>query len=114
VTTLNTGAQYQALSTGAVQAAWMTTTDGELAGNTFRMLRDPQHVVGFGNALPVVPAKVLAAEGPDFRLTINRVTRLLTLKAIRRLNADVELYNEMPAVVAKQFLQAHGLVPRGS
>jgi osmoprotectant transport system substrate-binding protein len=114
IDTLDTGEQYQALTSGTVQAAWMTSTDGELAGSTFSALRDPEHVFGWGEVVPVVPAKVIAAEGPDFVATIDRVDRLLTLKVMRRLNAEVELNMQTPAAVAQQFLQQHGLVPAAS
>jgi osmoprotectant transport system substrate-binding protein len=114
VNTLDTGAQYQALTSGTVQAAWMTSTDGELAGSAYRSLGDPQHVFGWGEVTPVVPAKVLAAEGPDFARTINRVDRLLTLKVMRQLNADVTQEQQTPAAVAQTFLQAHGLVAASS
>ncbi len=112
VLTVNTGDQYPALAAGRVQAAYTTTTDGELAGRSYRMLRDPLHAAGFGNAIPVVPSRVLTAEGPAFRRTINRVTRLLTLTVIRRLNAEVDLDGQTYANVARAFLLAHGLVPR--
>jgi osmoprotectant transport system substrate-binding protein len=112
VATLDIGAQATALTAGTVQAASTTTTDGTLAGHTLTMLRDPQHVFGWGSAVPVVPAKVLRAEGPAFARTINRVSRLLTLRVMRRLNAAVELQQQTPLAVATQFLQRHGLMPK--
>jgi glycine betaine/choline ABC-type transport system substrate-binding protein len=59
----------------------------------------------------VVPVRVLDAEGPAFEGTINQVSALLTTAVIRQLNAAVDISGQDPAVVAKQFLQAHGLVP---
>ncbi len=114
VTTLDIGEQYQALTHGTVQAAYMTTTDGQLAGRSFRMLADPRDVLGWGNAAPIVPLKVLAAEGPAFARTINRVSRLLSTAVMRRLNAAVDLYNQDPKTVARAFLEKHGLVPRSA
>ncbi len=111
---LEVGAGYQALDQGAVQAAWVNTTDGQLDAGEYRLLRDPRNVFGWGQAVPVVPAKVLAAEGPAFATTINKVSRLLTTTTMRDLNDQVGVYQQDPAVVAKQFLQAHGLVPLGS
>ena len=67
---------------------------------------------GWGNVVPVASAKALEAEGPVFEATINRVSALLTLSAMRELNADVELDNQDPAVVAQQFLQSAGLLPQ--
>ena len=104
------GSQYQALDGGIVQAAEVATTDGQLLSGRYRLLRDPDRVFGWGQVIPIVPKRVLIAEGPAFAGTINRINRLLTLAAIRELNAAVDIYNKDPAAVAKQFLQAHGLL----
>jgi osmoprotectant transport system substrate-binding protein len=111
VKALEIGAQYQALDQGSVQAADISTTDGQLASGNYLLLRDPQRAFGWGNVVPVVSAKVLLAEGPAFAATLDRVSRLLTVPVMRRLNAAVDISHQDPAVVAKQFLQAHGLVP---
>jgi osmoprotectant transport system substrate-binding protein len=108
---LEIGGQYQALDQGLVQAADVNTTDAQLTSGNYVLLKDPQKVLGFGNVVPVVSSQVLQAEGPAFAKTINRVTKLLTLQAIRQLNAAVDLYNEDPAAVARQFLAAYGLAP---
>jgi osmoprotectant transport system substrate-binding protein len=108
------GSQYQALDQGTVQAAEVTTTDGELVSGKYRLLSDPDRIFGWGQVIPIVPEHVLAVEGPAFVNTVERVNRLLTLPVIRRLNAAVDIQNQDPATVAKQFLQAHGLIPRSS
>ena len=104
------GEQYAALDDGSVQAADVNTTDGELVGDDYTLLRDPRRVFGFGQVVPVVSARVLHLEGPAFAATINRVSALLTTAAIRRLNAAVDVYHQDPALVAKRFLLAHGLL----
>jgi len=109
---LEIGAQYQALDQGTVQAAVVNTTDPELLSGSYPLLSDPENVFGWGNVVPVASARALAAEGPLFEATINRVSALLTLPQMRELNADVELDNESPAVVAQQFLQSAGLLPQ--
>jgi osmoprotectant transport system substrate-binding protein len=105
------GSQYQALDHGTVQAAYVSTTDGTLRGRRYVLLGDPRGAFGRSQAFPVVPEKVLRAEGPAFARTLNRVTALLSLDTIRELNAAVDLQNRDPAQVARQFLQAHGLIP---
>ena len=109
---LDVGAQYQALDQGSIQAADVNTTDGQLAGRGYTLLSDPQRVFGWGNVVPVVSAKVLAAEGPAFAATIDSVSALLSAREMRRLNAAVDIYHQDPGTVARQFLQAHGLVPK--
>jgi osmoprotectant transport system substrate-binding protein len=108
---LLTGEEYQALEQGTVQVADVNTTDGQLITGNYTLLSDPLKVFGWGNAVPVVPLKVLAAEGPQFAATINRVSALLTTTNIRELNAAVDVDNETPQTAATQFLQVHGLLP---
>jgi osmoprotectant transport system substrate-binding protein len=109
---LEIGAQYQALDQGTVQAAVVNTTDPQLLTGDYPLLSDPMDVFGWGNVVPVASAKALAAEGPVFAATINRVSALLTLPEMRELNAAVVLDNQDPAVVAQQFLQSAGLLPQ--
>lgn len=108
---LEIGAEYQALDHGTVQAAVVNTTDPQLLSGSYPLLHDPENVFGWGNVVPVVTARVLDAEGPVFGATINRVSALLTLDAMRELNAQVVLFGEDPATVAQQFLQTQGILP---
>jgi osmoprotectant transport system substrate-binding protein len=107
---LDVGDQYRALDNGTVQAAEVSTTDGQLENGQYVLLRDPKAVFGWGNIVPVTTLKVLAAEGPVFTRTINAVSSLLTTSAIRRLNAEVDVAHEDPASVARRFLQDNGLI----
>ncbi len=110
-TSLEVGAQYPALISGKVQVAQVNTTDGQLTEPDFELLGDPGRLFGFGNVVPVVSAPALAAEGPAFARTLERVDGLLTLPAIRALNAAVDLQGQAPAAVAQAFLLTHGLLP---
>ena len=106
---LDVGGQYQALDQGTVQAADISTTDGELTTGKYKLLRDPMRVFGWGNVVPVISDKTLLAQGPEFITTINRVSRLLSTPVMRQLNAAVDIQQQDPMVVAKQFLLAHGI-----
>jgi osmoprotectant transport system substrate-binding protein len=108
------GDQYDALDKGMVQAADVSSTDGQLETGRYKLLGDPKHVFGFNNVAPVVTRKALLAEGPAFAATINTVSALLTTDVMRRLNAAVDISHKDPAGVAKQFLQDNGLVPLAS
>jgi osmoprotectant transport system substrate-binding protein len=108
---LDVGAQYFSLATSEVQAADVSTTDGQLASGDYVLLDDPQHVFGWGQVVPVVPEKVLQAEGPAFAATINSVSALLTTSVMRWLNAEVDVGHQNPTSVAQQFLLTHGLIP---
>jgi glycine betaine/choline ABC-type transport system substrate-binding protein len=108
---LGVGDQYTALNGGAVQAADVGTTDGQLASGDYRALSDSDHMFGWGNAVPVVTAAVVSAEGPAFAETIDRVSALLTIPVMRQLNSAVDVAGQDPATVAKQFLETHGVIP---
>jgi len=110
------GDQYPALDQGTVQAADVQNTDGQLAIGDYVLLKDPGNVFGlgntefaWGNVVPVVSAKVIDEEGPAFAETINRVSALLSTAVIRQLNMLVDVAGGDPAVVARQFLETHGL-----
>ena len=111
---LDLGSQYQALTQGTVQAADVNTTDGELTSGDYRLLKDPHHALGWGNVIPVASPRLLDVEGPVFAATIDKVSSLLTLGAMRRLNAAVEVSHQDPATVARKFLIAHGLVKQAA
>lgn len=111
---LEIGAQYKALDQNAVQAAVLNTTDAELTTGNYTLLADPRRVFGVGNVVPVVSSRVIAEEGPAFADTVNRVSALLTLSAIRELNAEVDLAGQDPAGVARRFLVDHGVIPPSS
>ena len=78
------------------------------------MLRDPKRIFGYGNVVPVVSQSALAAEGPAFTVTIDRVNALLTTQTMRQLNLLASIGGQSPSDVATQFLQTHGLIPASS
>jgi osmoprotectant transport system substrate-binding protein len=100
---------YKALEGGQVNVQNVFTTDGQLLGGKFTLLADPKHVFGYQNVAPVVRRSVLSAEGPAFAETLNKVSSLLTIKAIQQMNAAVSIDKQTPASVAQQFLHANGL-----
>ncbi len=107
---LTIGLQYQALDDGKVDVADVFTTDGQLQNGKYVVLADPQNNFGFQNVAPVLSEKVQTAEGPDFSTTLDAVSQKLTTRAMQQMNAAVALDKQSPADVAKQFLQANGLL----
>jgi osmoprotectant transport system substrate-binding protein len=104
------GDQYAALNNDTIQAADVNTTDGQLITGDYVLMRDPRHTFGWGNVVPVVSAKAVAAEGSAFTDTIQRVDDALDTYSIRQLNYAVSIAGLDPAAVARQFLQTHGLL----
>jgi osmoprotectant transport system substrate-binding protein len=100
---------YKALESGQVDVQNVFTTDGQLLGSKFKLLADPKHVFGFQNVAPLVKQSVVAAEGPAFVQTLNKVSALLTINAIQQMNAAVSIDKQSAASVAAKFLQDNGL-----
>jgi osmoprotectant transport system substrate-binding protein len=100
---------YKAIEGGQVNVQSVFSTDGQLLGGKFKVLADPKHVFGFQNVAPVVKKSVLAAEGPAFAETLNKVSTLLTIPAIQQMNKAVSIDKQSATTVAAQFLHANGL-----
>ncbi len=104
------GSFYSLLDNGTLNAAVVFTTDPQLQSGKYTVLTDTKFIFGFQNVGLVVKQSVAKAEGPDFTATVNKVSALLTQKAIIDLNAAVSLDQESPSSVAKAFLKANGLL----
>jgi len=100
---------YRALESGQVNVQSVFSTDGQLLSGKFTQLADPKHVFGYQYVAPVVRKSVLAAEGPAFAETLNKVSSLLTIKAMQQMNAAVSIDKQSAETVAAQFLHANGL-----
>ena len=101
---LSLGAQYAALAGGRVQVAVVGTTDPRLRSARYAVLPDPRGAFGVQNVVPVFARAVIAAEGPAFTRALDAVSARLTTRAMRRMNAAVELDKRDPAAVAHDFL----------
>jgi osmoprotectant transport system substrate-binding protein len=104
------GLTYTALDSGKVQVSDVFTTDPQLTTGKYTVLTDPKNVFGFQNVAPIVKAGLITSEGPAFAQTINKVSALLTIPAIQRMNAAVAIDQQSPATVAHTFLAANGLL----
>ena len=102
---------YVALDKGQVDAAAVFSTDPPLGkGSKYVTLADPAHQFGFQNVAPVVKTSVAKDLGSDFTDTVNAVSAKLSQDAIVQMNKAVIVDKQTPASVAKQFLQANGLL----
>jgi osmoprotectant transport system substrate-binding protein len=99
------GEQYDALDDGDVDAAAVFTTDGRLADRRYVLLRDPRGVFGTQHVAPVISRRALAAHGPRLARTIDAVSARLTTRAMREMNAAVDLDGRSPRDVAAEFLR---------
>lgn len=106
---LKIGDQYAALDSGRVDMANVFTTDGQLEKGRYVLLRDPRNLFAFQNVAPVI-RKVLVTGNPKLTRVIDSVSRTLTTKAMRSMNAAVVQRHQEPATVAARFLRQAGLV----
>ena len=100
---------YQLLDRGDVEVADVFTTDPQLLGNEYRQLRDPKNMFGFQFVAPVVDRDLLRQYGAKFRNTVNKVSRLLTVRAMQAMLKAVVIDQRSPARVADAFLEANDL-----
>jgi osmoprotectant transport system substrate-binding protein len=107
---LTIGLQYQALDNRQIDVANVFTTDGQLEGGRYVVLDDPENVFGFQNVTPVVTTETIEREGPAFEETLNLVSEKLTTEAMQQMNAAVAIDRQSPEEVARQFLEANGLL----
>jgi osmoprotectant transport system substrate-binding protein len=103
------GRQYAALDDGRVDVAAVFTTDGQLAGGRYVVLRDPRGVFGTQHVAPIISRTALRRYGPRLQPVIDSVSRRLTASAMRKMNAEVQIDRRETADVANDFLRREGL-----
>jgi osmoprotectant transport system substrate-binding protein len=100
---------YTLLDQKKVEAADVFTTDPQLLSNKYTQLRDPRNMFGFQHVAPVVKRTLLSENGANFSSTVNKVSSLLTVRAMAALNKAVVVDKRSPARVAGAFLKANGV-----
>lgn len=103
------GKQYAALEEGEVDAAAVFTTDGKLARQDYVLLEDPRGLFASQHVAPVIRRRLLRLHGSRLAATINAVSRHLTTRVMRRMNAAVDEDGRSPRDVADAFLRGHRL-----
>lgn len=96
-----------ALEGGEIDVALLFSTSGAIAKKGFVLLEDDKNLQAADNIAPVVNSEVVTDE---IRELLNKVSAALTTANITELNARVEVDNEDPADVAKDFLEQEDLV----
>ncbi len=107
--TVDPGLRYQALQSGEADVVVAFGTDGELAAFDLLSLIDDKGLYPPYQVAPVIRQSVLEAN-PEIESILNRLTPLLTDGTMQRLNNEVSGNGREPADVAREFLQAEGLL----
>jgi osmoprotectant transport system substrate-binding protein len=100
------GLTYKALDQKKVFCVNVFSTDAQLAGGKYTVLKDPKLIFGVQNVAVIVKQSAATTQVVSI---LNAVSAKLTLKAILAMNKATQLNKQNPADVAKKFLAANGL-----
>jgi osmoprotectant transport system substrate-binding protein len=103
------GLRYQGVQQEKGDVGVGFTTDGQLTSDQLVVMKDPKSIWPYYNPAPVVRTDVLK-KYPKMAKVLNSVSQSLSLQTMRELNGKVDLQQEDPEDVARQFLQKKGLV----
>ena len=101
--------QYTLLDQKKVLAAGIFTTDPQLISTRYVVLSEPRNIFGFQNVAPVLDKDLIAENGARFTSTVNKVSSLLTVRAMIAMNKAVAIDKKPAASVARAFLKANRL-----
>ncbi len=101
---------YTLLDKGQVTGGDGFTTDPQQNSKKYTALVDNKHIFGFQNVAPVVPQKLLKGPaGTKIASICNKVSSLLTIKAMRAMDKAAYVQKATPKQIANGFLKANGL-----
>lgn len=107
-------ARFVALDQGDVDVANVFSTDPQLAGGDYRVLKDTKRVFGYQHVALVIDQNTLDRLGGDrFMRIVDEVNRRLSQDTMILLNRAVELDRRDAADVAAEFLRQNGLLTSG-
>jgi osmoprotectant transport system substrate-binding protein len=98
-----------AVVNGEVQLGETGTTDASLEQLGLVLLEDDQGIQPAQNLTPAVNSEFLA-DNPDLEDVFNALSEELTTDDLAEMNLKVDLERQKPADVAKEFLEAKGLL----
>jgi osmoprotectant transport system substrate-binding protein len=98
---------YKALDNGDIQVALVFSTQGQLAGDKYVVLKEDKPLQPAENVLPVIRNEKL---NPTVKTALDKVSAVLTTEDLIALNKKVDIDKEDPQDVAKTYLQDKGLL----
>src|SRR5712691_1956434 len=100
------GLTYKALDQKKVFCVNVFSTDAQLAGGKYTVLKDPKLIFGVQNVAVILNKNVAS---PQVLSILNKVSSKLSQAAILAMNKATQLNKQSPAKVADKFLRANGL-----
>jgi osmoprotectant transport system substrate-binding protein len=109
-TALGSISVYTLIDKGQVTGGDGFTTDPQQNSKKYMALVDNKHICGFQNVAPVVSKKLLSGSaGSQIASISNKVSSLLTIKAMRAMDKAAYVQKATPKQIADGFLKANGL-----
>jgi len=109
ITANDLGLRYQGVENGEADVGVGFLTDGQLTSPELMVLEDEKSIWPFYYPAPVVRSDVLE-DNPEVEDILNSVTETLDIDTIRELNGRVDLEQEDPEDVARDYLEQQGLI----
>jgi len=101
---------YTLLDKGQVTGGDGFTTDPQQNSKKYKALVDNKHIFGFQNVAPVISQKLFTSSaGTQIAQISNKVSSLLTIKAMRAMDKAAYVQKATPKQIADGFLKANGL-----
>jgi osmoprotectant transport system substrate-binding protein len=97
--------RYQSLDRNAIDVLAVFTTEGQLSSGKYRVLRDSKDLFSFQNLAPVIRDDLVKKYGMRLTGPLDALSARLTTRAMRAMNAAVDLRGEKPKDVAARFLR---------
>jgi len=107
---VDAGLRYKALTEGQADVVVAFSTDGEISAFNLVVLEDDLGMFPPYQVAPVVRKATLDAH-PQIATALNALSQKITDDVMRRLNNEVSGKQREPAEVAREYLQAEGLIP---
>jgi osmoprotectant transport system substrate-binding protein len=103
------GLRYQGVAQGGGDVGVGFTTEAQLSSPDLVVMEDTKNIFPQYYPAPVVRTDVLK-KYPKIKGILNEVTASLDLKTMRELNGKVDLDQEDPEDVAKEYLEKKGII----
>lgn len=103
------GNRYAGLTQGEGDVGVGFTTDGQLTSDKLVVMEDPKSIWPFYYPAPVVRSDILE-KNPEIEQILDSVNESLDVETMRELNGQVDLEQEDPEDVAREYLEKEGLL----
>ncbi|RQW20390.1 ABC transporter permease/substrate-binding protein [Bacillus sp. C1-1] len=109
VTTIDVSTRYQAISNGSIQLSDVFSTDPQIVEYDMVVLEDDATLFPPYQAAPLVSNHAIS-EYPELEAILNQLAGIGSEDEISELNYRVDINDEDPAAVARDFLNEKGLL----